>query len=111
MSKYGNVRSGKYASKREARRGQELRLLANAAKIFELREQVKYELIPAQYIAGKCVERGVTYTADYVYDVFDKSTARGLRTVVEDCKGVKTQQYVIRRKLMLWIHHVRVQEV
>ena len=61
---------------------------------------MKYELIPKQ--EG---ERAVTYTADFVY------LDRDGRQVVEDSKGMRTQQYVIRRKLMLWVHGIRVKEV
>ena len=100
MSKYGSIRSGKYASKREERRAQELTLLQRCGEISNLEEQVRYELVPRQG-----TERAVTYTADFRY------TNRNGETVVEDSKGARTQQYVIRRKLMLWIHKIRVVEV
>lgn len=99
-SKYGAKRTGKYASKREASRAHDLRMLERLGEISELREQVKYELVPKQ--EG---ERAVTYTADFVY------LDRNGQVVVEDSKGMKTQQYVIRRKLMLWIHGIRIREV
>jgi hypothetical protein len=99
MSKYGATKSSKYASKREARRAQELLLLQRCGDISELEEQVKYILVPKQ--EG---ERPVTYTCDFRYRQDGK-------IVVEDAKGVKTQQYVIRRKLMLWIHGIRIREV
>lgn len=78
-----------------------------AGEISELRTQVKFELIPTQRIGGKCVERSVTYTADAVY----RDKAGNL--VVEDVKSpaTKTQQYVIRRKLMLWVHGIQIVEV
>ena len=98
--KYGNKRTNGYASKRELKRAFELEILRKCGEITELREQVKYELIPKQ--DG---ERAVTYTADFQY----RDSAGNL--VVEDVKGVKTQQYVIRRKLMLWIHKIKIVEV
>jgi hypothetical protein len=52
---------------------------------------------------GKTVQ-GVKYIADFVYK------HRGI-TVVEDAKGVKTQGYSIKKKLMLWIHGIEIQEV
>ncbi len=61
MSKYGNRRTNGYASKREASRAQELRLLEKAGKIHNLREQVPFELIPKQ--DG---ERARKYVADFV---------------------------------------------
>lgn len=98
MSKYRAVRAGKYASKREERRAQELVLLERCGQIYDLEEQVKFELIPKQ--EG---ERSVTYTADFRY-------RENGQTIVEDCKGMKTQQYIIRRKLMLWVHGIRIRE-
>ena len=100
MSKYRAIRQGKYASKRESRRAADLALLQRIGEITDLEEQVKYELIPKQ--DG---ERAVTYTADFRYR--DKDG----KLHVEDSKGMKTQQYVIRRKLMLWVHGVKVEEV
>lgn len=102
--KYRNVKSAGYDSKKESRRAQELKLLERAGKISDLQEQVKFDLIPAQYIDGKCVERACTWKADFVY-------VENNKTVVEDCKGVKTQQYIVRRKLMLWVHGIRITEV
>ncbi len=49
--------------------------------------------------------RAVYYIADFVYK--DKQG----NTVVEDTKGVKTPDYTIKRKLMLWIHKIRITEV
>ena len=100
MSKYRAIQSGRHASRREAKRAQDLALLEKIGEITDLKEQVKYTLIPKQ--DG---ERAVTYTADFVYRDKDGNT------VVEDSKGFKTQQYVIRRKLMLFVHGIKVREV
>jgi hypothetical protein len=103
MSKYGarkTVVDGiTFDSKKEAARYQELRLMERAGLIRDLKRQVKYELIPKQ--PG---ERAVKYTADFTY------TEDG-ETVVEDVKGVKTRDYVLRRKLLLWRHGIRIREV
>lgn len=99
-SKYRNIRSGGRASKRENKRAQDLRLLEKIGEISDLEEQVKYELIPKQ--EG---ERAVTYTADFRYK--DKQG----KIHIEDSKGFKTQQYIIRRKLMRWVHGIRIEEV
>ena len=81
----------KYDSKKEFRRGQQLKALALSAKISDLQRQVKYELIPAQRDTdGKCIERACCYVADFVYKDSDG------HTVVEDCKGVRTPEYIIR---------------
>lgn len=92
-----------FDSIKEARRYQELRLLLRAGAISELRLQVPYELIPAQYINGKCVERAVKYIADFVY------TENG-KEVVEDAKGVRTDTYKIKKKLMLYVYGIRLKE-
>lgn len=77
-------------------------------RISGLRRQVKYELIPAQkdLKTGKVIERPVTYKADFVYT--DVSTGR---EIVEDAKGVRTKEYVIKRKLMLYNKGIQVREV
>lgn len=106
--KYGNrkvVRDGiTFDSAKEARRWSELLLLQRAGAIQNLQRQVKYELIPSQRVAGKVVERACTYIADFVYE-------ENGQTAVEDTKGFKTPEYIIKRKLMLWRHGIRIKEV
>ena len=103
-AKYGNTKVNvdgmHFDSKREAARWQELRLLERAGEISDLRRQVRYELVPK--LPG---ERPVDYIADFVYR--DKNG----NEVVEDVKGVRTQVYIIKRKLMLWRHGIRIREV
>lgn len=89
-----------FDSKREARRYCELKLLERAGEIHSLELQKRYELIPKQ---GK--ERAVHYIADFVY-----RDSKGAE-IVEDTKGVRTPEYVIKRKLMLWVHGVAIREV
>lgn len=104
--KFGNEKHDGFDSRKEARRYQELKLLERAGKITDLKCQVKFELIPAQYEDGKCVERPVNYYADFVY-------TEGRQLVVEDVKSEitrKQKDYIIKRKLMLWVHHIRVRE-
>lgn len=84
--------------------------------ISDLREQVPFVLIPAQYgdcgkdLKGKPVkvllEHACKYIADFVY--VDVATAK---TVVEDTKGVRTKEYIIKRKLMLAVHGIRIKEI
>lgn len=94
-----------FDSRREANRYRELCLLRRAGEISDLRTQVRYTLIPAQKKPSGGRERAVTYTADFVY--FDKDG----NEVVEDAKGVRTQQYIIRRKLLLYVYGIEVKEV
>lgn len=109
MNKYGNakvtINGEKFDSKREARRYQELLLLQKAGKIANLQRQVKYVLIPAQRIDGKVVERECYYAADFVY----RDVATG-KEIVEDSKGMRTKDYIIKRKLMLYVHGIRITE-
>lgn len=110
----------RFDSKREARRYQDLFLLLKAGEISDLRMQVKYQLIPAQREPdcigpkggrkpGRVIEKECSYIADFSY--VDKEGNQ----VVEDVKGYKDGQayalFTIKRKLMLWIHGIRVKEV
>lgn len=95
-----------FDSRKEADRWQTLRLLERAGKISGLQRQVKYPLLPAQKVDGKTAKRAVSYIADFVY----LDTATG-KIVVEDVKGVKTEVYKLKRKLMLFFHGVQVKEV
>lgn len=108
MSKYKSrkvtVGGITFDSRKEYTRWVELILLLKAGRISDLKRQVKYELIPSQRIDGKVVERACSYVADFVY------TENG-KTVVEDTKGFKTPEYIIKRKLMLYIHGIRIVEV
>lgn len=93
-----------FDSQKEARRFRELCLLERAGQITELQRQVKFELIPSQKIDGKVVERACTYVADFVY-------MENYKWVVEDTKGFKTKDYIIKRKLMLHKYGIRIREI
>lgn len=104
-----------FDSRKEYRRYEELLLLQQAGEITNLRRQVKFVLIPTQrepskigprggVRKGKLLEHECSYIADFVY------TENG-ETVVEDTKGMKTKDYIIKRKLMLYVHNIRIREV
>ena len=106
-----------FDSKKEATRWLELKALEKAGKISGLQRQKKFELIPAQYEEGttgprggykkgKLLEREVVYYADFVY--FDEEEKD---FVIEDAKGVRTPEYVIKRKLLLWLRGYQIREV
>ena len=123
-NKYGNKKveydGQKFDSKKECLRYAELKLLERSGHISELQRQVKFVLIPAlreepteQYTRGvkkglfkpgKVIERECAYVADFVYKENDKK-------IVEDTKGMKTKDYIIKRKLMLYVHGIRIKEV
>ena len=112
MSKYHNqktfYRGRRYDSKKEAKRAQDLDFMQRAGLISGLQKQVEYLLIPSQYrtVNGKrkCVERPCKYVADFVY-------WQNGRLVVEDTKGYRTPDYVIKRKLMLQVYDIQIKEV
>lgn len=94
-----------FDSKKEANRYGQLKLLQRAGKIGELKMQERFELFPAQRIDGKVVERPWVYVADFVY--IDEAGRR----IVEDAKGVRTKDYIGKRKAMLAIHNIRIKEI
>jgi hypothetical protein len=101
VNKFRNKKTNGYASKKEANRAAELKLLEKAGVILELREQYKFELIPKQ--EG---ERSVCYIADFVYYDNEKKCS-----VVEDVKGMKTRDYIIKRKLFQQKYGYRITEI
>ena len=105
-------------SVKEAERCDELHLLLKIGEITDLEMQKDYELIPAQYRleeryskTGKrlkdkriLLERACVYKADFVYKNKDGTL------IVEDSKGVRTKEYIIKRKLMLFVHGIQLTE-
>lgn len=123
MRKYGNkkitVDGVTFDSKKEYARFWDLSELEKAGKISDLRRQVKFVLIPTQYEeferfsqkTGKrlkdgrrMVEKECAYLADFVY-------IQNGEQVVEDTKGVRTKDYIIKRKLMLHVHGIKIHEI
>lgn len=104
-----------FDSQKEAARYSELRLLEISGEIRDLKLQVEFELIPAQYEPdtigprggirkGKCIERACKYIADFAYYTKDG------RYVVEDSKGFREEDYRIKRKMMLYLKNIRIKE-
>lgn len=104
-SKYGAVRSGGYDSKKEHRRACQLKLMERVGRISNLREQVRFELIPAQRDANGNEVKPCCYFADFVYN--DLSG----KQIVEDTKGVRTDVYKIKKKLMLQVYGITITEL
>lgn len=95
-----------FDSKREATRYAELKRLQQAGEITALVLQPSFELIPKQRRSDGKAEIRCVYKADFAYT----ETKAGER-VIEDVKGVKTRDYVIKRKLMLQVYGISVREV
>jgi hypothetical protein len=104
VSKYGAIRTEvdgiSFASKKEARRYSELRLLERAGDIGALVLQPRYPL----KVNGKLI---CTYVADFEYYPADPQKSK----VVEDAKGVRTPVFAIKAKLFEALHGFPVTEV
>ena len=118
-NKYRNkkiqVNGETFDSMKELRRWRDLKLLEKAGEITELRRQVPFELLPNQrepdkigprggIKKGRIIERKAVYVADFVYK------DRAGREVIEDCKGMRTKDYVLKRKLLLFRFGIRIME-
>ena len=90
-NKYKNIRTGKYHSKKEAKRAQELQILEKKGIIHSLKEQPRYKIIVGSLPI-------CTYIGDFEY-----IDSEGIR-VVEDVKGYKKgiayRLFAIKRLLM-----------
>ena len=95
-----------FASNKEMKRFIELSEKEAKGEITNLQTQVPYIIIPKQVdqVTHKVLERETKYIADFVYD-----TPNG--RVVEDTKGFRTDTYILKRKLMLAVHNIRIQEI
>jgi hypothetical protein len=105
-----------FDSVKEYRRWKELQMLQKAGEICNLQRQQKFLLLPDQrepdkigpkggIHKGKLIERPVYYIADFTYK--DK---RSGEEIVEDAKGMRTPEYIIKRKLMLYLYNIRIKE-
>lgn len=120
MSKYHSKKittpEGTFDSMKEYHRWGVLKQLQELGVITDLERQKRYVLIPAQrepdtkgprggLKKGKVIERECVYIADFGY--YDKKNGT---YVVEDCKGFRTPDYLIKRKLMLYTYNIRIYE-
>lgn len=107
--KYGNQktvdRGITFDSKAEHRRWIYLTHLEKAREISKLARQVPFQLIPELKKPSGGKERATIYIADFTY------TDHAGRLVVEDVKGAVTPEFRLKRKLMLHVHGIEVQEV
>lgn len=108
-SKYRAVRTARvlpngetrmFDSKREAERYDQLVQLLNDGKIRKLKLQPEFTLQNAftDPLTNERV-RAITYRADFSYE--EPCGAYSWRLVIEDAKGIRTKEYVLKRKMML----------
>lgn len=111
-SKYGNKKTEidgiVFDSKHEATRWIELKYMERAGLIKELKRQQAFCLIPVIKDGCKVRQRAVNYIADFTY--YEK-VRDGWKPVVEDAKGVRTDVYKLKKKLMLWRYGIEIVEV
>lgn len=91
-----------FDSVKEAKRYTRLRDMERAGLIQGLRLQVPFEILPSFERDG-VKYRGMSYVADFVY-------YRAGKVVVEDCKGFKTSEYKMKKKLMAYVNHINIEE-
>lgn len=110
--KYGAVRTEVdgivFASKREARRYQELKLMERAGEIRRLLLQPRYGLYIQPFLA-KAIDR--VKVGDYVGDFQYEDKQLGWQKVIEDVKGVKTPLYRLKKKIVQALYGITVREV
>lgn len=121
MNKYRNkkviVDGISFDSKKEARYYLLFREMEKKGEIFDLRLQVRYEIIPSVwkeeicYLKTKtktirrCVQKAVHYIADFVY------TDKDGNECVIDAKGYRTKEYLLKKKIMLAYKGIQITEV
>lgn len=101
-SKYKNIKTTRllpngesvsFDSKKEAKRFDELLILAKQGIIKGLVLQPEFEIIPTVRHNGKTLCK-IKYIADFKYKQDDK-------TIIEDVKGFKTDVYNLKKRLFL----------
>lgn len=120
-SKYGNKKATYngtiFDSRKERNRYITLLALQKAGEISDLKMQVPFEIIPAVYekvekqlktkvkIVDRCVQKATHYIADFVYKDKDGNM------VVEDAKGMRTEKYLLKKKMMRAFLGITIKEV
>jgi hypothetical protein len=94
----------RFDSQREAKRYQELRLLERAGKITNLKVHPEYQI----FVKG---DRVCKYVADFSYNICDRYLGLPGSEVVEDVKGVRTEAYRLKKRLMKAAHGIEIVEV
>ena len=99
-NKYHNRKTKGFDSAKECRRNQELEIMQKAGEISELNRQVPFVLMPSYIVADKTTKQGfrtvreIRYIADFTYRL------KSGKHIIEDVKGMQTEVFKIKRKLL-----------
>lgn len=77
----------------EARRYTQLKILEAAGTVKNIQLQPKFRLMDSFKYDGKTI-RAIDYIADFMYEEDGK-------VIVEDVKGIRTKDYIIKSKLFI----------
>jgi len=111
-----NICGIEFDSKKEGMRWLLLKDMERTGEISDLRRQVPFELLPAIYrdevvhlktkdkVERRLVQRAVHYVADFVYTKDGKQ-------VVEDTKGLRLPDYILKKKMMLALKGIEIKEI
>lgn len=104
QSKYRAVKTAGYDSKKEYLHAMKLKTLEKAGKISNLQQQVRFELLPKQQDdKGRCIFRAINYIADFVF------TDEQGKKHVQDVKGMKTKEFIIKEKLFYYKYRQKIE--
>lgn len=107
MSKYNSKRTPRtmpngstrmFDSKSEAERYDQLRQMLERGEIRNLKLQPTFTLQEAFVDCNGEAHKAITYKADFTYEV--EGSGYHWNRVIEDVKGIRTKEYLIKRKLM-----------
>ena len=96
----------KYDSKKEAKRGLELKLMEKAKLISNLELQKRYELQPSYTNNNGKHIRAIYYIADFVY--YDNKQKK---YIIEDVKGYRNEVYKLKKKLFEYKYNLVIKEI
>ena len=93
----------KFDSVKEKNRYIGLKQLERLGVIQNLQRQVKYELQPSFKFNGATI-RSITYIADFVY-------IQGGVEIIEDVKGIRTKEYLLKKKMFMYKYQKEIKEI
>lgn len=111
-----NICGIEFDSKKEGMRWLLLKDMERNGEISNLQRQVPFELLPPIYrdevvhlktkdkIVKKLIQRPVKYLADFTYTKDGKQ-------IVEDTKGLRLPDYVLKKKMMLALLNIEIIEI